>query len=609
MEEKNERIEIETNNNQNYLKEELENNNNNKLADKEQLNQNDINKISEILNKIKSIIEEKNDLKTKLKENKRSSKKIYNLEEINEKAKADNINIIISSLNIFIDLFSKKCINEENEKELNLNDLSKILKKMQIDYNLNSEILEKIKIICNLLIINLKDKELMQIFLEIIIESLNYYENKNNTFIIEALKSIDEILNKYSFLVDPAYDIAIPKLYNILDSYKKETEKFKIFCLKGLLVFIYNNVFSFDLVENGLLKKIREILFTSKKKNNGINNNKSLNKEKIQKEELTININEQNNSNSDIIKEIYILLISLTNIDSNLIKISEELMDVLLNEFIEENYIEDQNIDIKIDFFELLLEKEVKNIDIFIKYKGIQCIYKLLQLYDKNKNIILKIFHIISMILTYNNTYNELMIKLKFHEYIQNIIDRMGNEEREIDFKGKSVLFLMDFGKKKLEEIEEYDFNNIQSKKKGGLPPSYISNFLTNGKVVKIVNSLGETKKRYLYFTQDFMKVIAKKANSNLPPKQKYIVETTQINAIIKGYGTEAFKKSKRFYRAPPDPKKCFSIIALNPTEGKKSLNVICEKEAEVDKWIHYIKVVITYLQETNRITKNITFL
>ena len=104
------------------------------------------------------------------------------------------------------------------------------------------------------------------------------------------------------------------------------------------------------------------------------------------------------------------------------------------------------------------------------------------------------------------------------------------------------------------------------------------------------------------------MKISAKKVNSNLPPKQKYILETTQITSIVKGYGTEAFKKSKRFYRAVPDANKCFSIIAFNPTEGKKSINVICEKESETDKWLNYIKVIITYLQENNRITKNITF-
>ena len=208
------------------------------------------------------------------------------------------------------------------------------------------------------------------------------------------------------------------------------------------------------------------------------------------------------------------------------------------------------------------------------------------------------------MILTYNKAYNEIMIKLKFHEIIKDSVNKLGTDEREIDFNGKSILFLIDF--KKLEEVEDYDFNQIKSKKTS--LPSYVSNFLNNGKIVKVVNNLGETKKKYLFFTTDFLKVIAKKVNSNLAPKQKYVIDTDCINSIIKGYGTEAFKKSKRFYRALPDVNKCFSIIGFHPTEGQKSINVICEKESDADKWLNYMKIVISYLQENKRIKKNIKF-
>jgi len=49
--------------------------------------------------------------------------------------------------------------------------------------------------------------------------------------------------------------------------------------------------------------------------------------------------------------------------------------------------------------------------------------------------------------------------------------------------------------------------------------------------------------------TQDLTRLIAKKTKSNAPPKAKYIFETLQIKQIIKGHGTEAFKKSKGFFR------------------------------------------------------------
>ena len=57
----------------------------------------------------------------------------------------------------------------------------------------------------------------------------------------------------------------------------------------------------------------------------------------------------------------------------------------------------------------------------------------------------------------------------------------------DIDFSGKSLKFLIEAGKTKLVEIEEYDINDIKSNKGDSLP-AYIKNFLNNGKIVKIVN-------------------------------------------------------------------------------------------------------------------------
>ena len=604
--EKNEN-EIHVNDIQSLLEDESENNNqnNNSKINKDQINENDINYFTEILIKLRKILEEINEIKTKNKDNKRNSKKVEN------KLKNDNINIIVPCLDELIDLFSKKNIYEENEKCLNFNDLSQILERLQ-SYS-NPEIIEKIEIICYLVINNIKDKEQIQIFIEIIIYNLCYDDKKNNSnILIISLKILNNILKKYSFLIEPVYDITIPKIYNILKSAKKNDEIIRIFCYKILLLFIYDNVFSYNLVKTGLLSKIKEELHIIQNMKNYINTTE-MNNLNINNENKELNNNNENNnyinkiSVNDLIKQIYILLTNLLNVDSNLIKVSEELMDVLLNEFLDENYIEEENINIKIAFFELLMEKEQRNYNIFINHKGLECILKLLKVYEKNKNVIPQIFHIINVILTYNKTYNEKMYRLKYHEEIQKIINNFGNEERDIDFNGKSLIFLIDAGKAKLEEIEEYDFNNIKSSKGGSLP-SYIKNFLNNGKIVKVVNNEGEIKKKYLFFTSDFLKIIAKKVNGPVNPKSKYTLDTIYIHAIVKGYGTDAFKKSKRLFRAQPESNKCFSIISFHPSEGQKTLNIICEKEAEVDKWINYMKKVISYLQENKRIKKNITF-
>ena len=572
---------------ENAVKESQDNKRENLLIKEQNEKENNI--FTELLDKISECIEEKTEKKLKNKEGKRSSKKLNNTES-NKPIKNDSINVIIPLLNDFINLLSKKNIKEEKEKDLIINRVSKLLKIIQSSFYTNPEILKIIEIICNILINNLSDYEHIEILLEIMLGTLDYCDNKYNTdILINTLQSINNILEKYSNLIEPVYDITIPKIYSVLNISVNNDEIIQILCYKILILFIYNNVFSYDLVSKGLLSKIKDILH----KNIQIKNNLNVKDEQI-----------ENKNINNLVNQIYILLINLTNVDCNLIKISEELMEILLDEFLNNNDNEEQFINIKLDFFSLLIEKEKKSIDLFVKYKGIQCILKLLKIYEKNKFKLLKIFHILNVILKYNKSYNEIMIKLKFHEIIKDIVDNLGAVEREIDFNGKSILFLIDY--KKLEEVEDYDFNQIKIKKSS--IPSYVSNFLNNGKIVKIVNNLGEVKKKYLYFTDDFMKVIAKKVNSSLAPKQKYIIDTVCINSIIKGYGTESFKKSKRFYRALPESNKCFSIIGFHPIEGQKSINVICEKESEADKWINYMKIVINYLQENKRIKKNINF-
>jgi len=67
------------------------------------------------------------------------------------------------------------------------------------------------------------------------------------------------------------------------------------------------------------------------------------------------------------------------------------------------------------------------------------------------------------------------------------------------------------------------------------------------------INMNGDVKSMHLSMTGDLLKISAKKTNSKLPPKPKYVIDTAQIKQIIKGHGTEAFKKSKGFFRSSND--------------------------------------------------------
>ena len=125
---------------------------------------------------------------------------------------------------------------------------------------------------------------------------------------------------------------------------------------------------------------------------------------------------------------------------------------------------------------------------------------------------------------------------------------------------------------------------------------------MINGKQVKIINNNGDVKQMQLHFSQDLMKVSAKKIKSNLPPKPKYIIETITIKKVLKGHGTDAFKKCKGLFRKTPPAELCFSIIGPTNVDGTKALNVQCESPKEVERWINYVQIVINYFKKTHAI-------
>ena len=109
-----------------------------------------------------------------------------------------------------------------------------------------------------------------------------------------------------------------------------------------------------------------------------------------------------------------------------------------------------------------------------------------------------------------------------------------------------------------------------------------------------------------LMFSQDLLKITAKKIKSNLPPKPKYVIETSQIKQIVKGHGTDAFKKSKGIFRSIPKPEVCFSIIGPTTLDGVKAINVQCETEADVDKWLNYMEIVVNHFKKTKTIKSQV---
>ena len=55
-------------------------------------------------------------------------------------------------------------------------------------------------------------------------------------------------------------------------------------------------------------------------------------------------------------------------------------------------------------------------------------------------------------------------------------------------------------------------------------------------------------------------------------------------------------------FRKIPPPEHCFSIIGPTTVDGVKALNVQCDDEKEVDRWIKYLQIVINYFKKTHTI-------
>jgi hypothetical protein len=47
-----------------------------------------------------------------------------------------------------------------------------------------------------------------------------------------------------------------------------------------------------------------------------------------------------------------------------------------------------------------------------------------------------------------------------------------------------------------------------------------------------------------LFMTNDLLRVVLQKMDSKNPPKDKYIIEVSQIKKIIRGYANDSFTKS-----------------------------------------------------------------
>ena len=483
--------------------------------------------------------------------------------------------------NIFLSI-ALKCLSNYFKSEIglmflltNIVDVYHLITNLQNKYYSESEILTNMNNICDTAINSNKiAKNYIKNFFEVLKENIKFKEIDLDLIKL-TLNIIKKSLENNNYLVDEINIQFITNVINILKRYKDNYD-IQFYCY-SITSFIMDEkyILAFSNIIKDLLIQIKQNVIDFNKED--YNNNKTI-KEQIKNyiNDNILLISKIHDNSEFIISEIIIPFI-------------QELNDLNINEEIKLPFI--------LNIFENIFKYKNKNyIESFIKNKGLDKLLAFLNTENldlKNIKLILTIFNIMKNILKINDEYKIKMQKLNVVQTINNLIKL--NLDKKIEFEGKSIIFLINQTNYQLEKIEEVSMAKIDIIDPIG---PIIKNFLTSGKQLKILNKNGEIKEMQLLFNQDLTKVMAKPTKGNLPPKSQYTLEINNIKSIVKGHGTVVFKKCKGLFKSAPKPENCFSIIGPMTQSGiPKALNVICNNERDVDKWIKYMETVVNYFK------------
>ena len=273
-----------------------------------------------------------------------------------------------------------------------------------------------------------------------------------------------------------------------------------------------NNVFSTGMMNNGLLDCLKSTLENA---SNG----------------------DETNNVIDLKSEVYRLINGLAKDKDNCPKIADELMRNLILEVGEKGYNDEGKVIVP------LLDTLCQNsncIPSFVLNGGIDACIDLLNNNDTNIECISSVFNMLKNVANASEEYKKILQDKKVPEVVERVVKKIGAYDKKVEFEGRQLIFNVNLCKVQLEDPNLIGVDEIKIIEP--IPPE-VRNFLTNGKQLKIINDQGDVKDIQLLFSKDLMKVSAKKNKSNLPPKPKYIIDTPIIKKVLKGHGTDAFKK------------------------------------------------------------------
>ena len=461
--------------------------------------------------------------------------------------------VVIQSLLALRNYFTKDLKDKWVQNEIE--ELYNILKSLQKDFYANSEVLTNINHICGYILKDCKNKQLAEKYYLLCLEGLNC-QDWNLDIVSLSLKIIKENLILHEDLRNDVFEQTKQSVLNILRIYLNSLE-IQILCFEILTVFAENKVLSFNIVNSDIMESIRETL-----------SNPDFNSDKEKRLQIRICV--------------FKLLNYLAYDDNTSAKISSELMEPFINDLLSTTFTEDLN---QISSLLSTLLRTPQSIDLFVQNKGNEALCSAIEKFYEYRKFILNCFKMIKEICFSNEENKKKLKECGIEEKIKIAMEKCKPEDKIIKFEGKIAINNIAFDKEK-EPSKPFNPPNYQEIKSARLLKGSLYDYITDGISVKGLNPKGKVKEFVLSFSPDLLKIYFHKPKVPLiPPKAKYTLETP-LSKIVKGHGTDLFKKAGRVFSKAPDKNNCFSIIMDQPEEEKKekSLNIICNNEKECDK-------------------------
>ena len=315
--------------------------------------------------------------------------------------------------------------NGPNYSKLDLSKIYELLHDLQTKYYSNPEILTQVNYISGSLVKNLKDddksKEYCKKYYSLIPESTKC-QDQNKDLVLLSLKLMHDCLEKKPNLVDEVYDETVPVILSLLKLYKDNPD-IQENGYSILSIFGNNKIFGGLMINNNILPTIKESLESA------LYNNNLKEKSKI------------------IRSEIFKLLNNLSQDESNSQKLSDEIMNQLIEELKDKGYFEDSNGKEIIKLLDNLLNNYQCSAP-FVQFDGIDICINLLDKNDSNVELVKNLFQIFKKVAESSDEYKKILQNKKLPDLINRIIKKAGVYDKKVEYEGRQLLFVINSLKK-----------------------------------------------------------------------------------------------------------------------------------------------------------------